>query len=99
MEAKMAMQQITEKLDDVQCSSSVPFSLTDGHLTRSQGGNYVSALENGNLLLIRPQITISHANFNTNEQRSGSAKVESLKNGRPRAPCCGSTGKVHSCYP
>ena len=58
MEAKMAMQQITEKLDDVECSSSVPFSLTGEHLTRSQGGNYVSALEDGNLLLIRPRITI-----------------------------------------
>ena len=99
MEARIAMQQITDKLDDVECSSSVPFLPTVEHLTRSQGGNYVSALDNGNLLLIRPRITISHANFNTNEQRSGSAKVASLKYGRPRVPCCGSTGKVRPSYP
>jgi hypothetical protein len=75
MEAKMIMQRTADKLDDVERSSSVPSSPTVEHLTRSQGGNYESALEHGNLLLILPQITTSHAIFNTNEQRNGSAKV------------------------
>jgi len=103
VEAKVQMvidgaQQTAHTLDDVERSSSVPSSPTVEYLTRSQEGNYESALENGNLLLILPQITKSHANVNTNEQRSGSAKAASLRNGRRRVPCCGSTGNVRSSY-
>ena len=99
MEAKTIMQHMTDKLDDAKRSSSVSFSPTVEHLTRSQGGIYEIVLDNGKLLLIRPQITKSYANVNTNEQRGGSAKVAPLRNGRPRVPCCGSTGKVRSFYP
>ncbi len=99
MEAKMIMQQTAYNLNDVKCSSSVSSSPTVEYLKRSQGGNYESALEIGNLPLIRPQITKSHANVNTKEQRSGSAEAASLRNGWWPVPCCGSTGNVRSSYP
>jgi hypothetical protein len=98
MEAKMIMQQTADKLDHVMRSSLVPSSLVE-YLTRSQEGNCENALENGNLRLIRPQTTKSHANVNTKEQRSGSAKAASLRVGKWPVPCCGSTGNVRPSYP
>jgi hypothetical protein len=86
-------------LNDGKSSSSVPSSSTVKYLTRSQGGNYEKTLENGNLLPIRLQVTISHANVNTKEQQSGSIKAASLRNGRCPVPCFGSTGNVRSSYP
>ncbi|KAH9173366.1 hypothetical protein EDB89DRAFT_1959436, partial [Lactarius sanguifluus] len=80
-EAKKTMQQTAPVLTDV---------------TRSQGSNYESSSENGNLFLIRPQITKSRANINTKEQRSGSSKATSLRNGRWLVPCLWIHGKPGS---
>jgi hypothetical protein len=74
-------------------------SLTVEYLTRSQGGNCERSSRDGNLLLIRPQITKSHVNVNAKEQRIGSSRATSLWNGRWSDPCCGSTGNVGSIYP
>jgi hypothetical protein len=99
MEAKKVMQQTADNLDDVKRSSSAPSSLTIESLICIQGGNCEIALENGNILLIRPQITKLHANVNTNEPQSGFAKVASLRNGRWPVLYYGSTENVCSSYP
>jgi hypothetical protein len=64
-------------LHDATSLSSVPVFADGRYLTRSQGMNRESALGNGDLLLTRPPVTISHANVSTKEQRSGSVKVAS----------------------
>ena len=98
MAATLVMQQIAYNVDDVKCLSPVLSPPIVMYLTRSQGGNCERALENGNLLQIRPQTTISHAVSNTRDPRSGSVTVISLRDGKKLAPCCGSTGYVCSYY-
>ena len=93
------MQQTAYNVDDVKRSSSVPSSPTVECLTRTQGSNYERTLKDGNLLLIRLHITISYASVNTKEQRSGSSKAASLRDGRQPVLCCGSTGNVRPSHP
>ena len=85
-------------LDDERSSLSVVFDSSGEYLTSSQGRYYESALENGNLLLIHLQVTISRANVNTKVPQSGSVKAASSRNGRCPVPCYGFTGNVRYSY-